>query len=152
MASSSFTDSISSLGWSRRDPDLPVNTSQQSGLLSSLRSLNPFGGGGYVQLPTTESAGAPLPAPTRREEEEGWLARKSQTLFLVSIPFPPCPPSYSSFNKAICCDSRDPCRWTCVHLHVVLASHVNTNYHPFHTRPLLLLRSTWPPAFSSSSK
>ncbi|CAI4213681.1 unnamed protein product [Parascedosporium putredinis] len=74
MASSSFTDSISSLGWSRRDPDLPVNTSQQSGLLSSLRSLNPFGGGGYVQLPTTESAGAPLPAPTRREEEEGWLA------------------------------------------------------------------------------
>ncbi|KAF5682365.1 transport SFT2 [Fusarium denticulatum] len=72
MASSSFRDSINSLGWSRRDE--PVNTSQQSGLLSSLQSLNPFqGGSGYVRLPTTESSGAPLPAPTRREEEEGWF-------------------------------------------------------------------------------
>ncbi|KAH7197657.1 Got1/Sft2-like family-domain-containing protein [Fusarium flagelliforme] len=72
MASSSFRDSINSLGWSRRDE--PVNTSQQSGLLSSIQSLNPFqGGSGYVRLPTTESAGAPLPAPTRREEEEGWF-------------------------------------------------------------------------------
>ncbi|KAF5656877.1 transport SFT2 [Fusarium circinatum] len=72
MASSSFRHSINSLGWSRRDE--PVNTSQQSGLLSSLQSLNPFqGGSGYVRLPTTESSGAPLPAPTRREEEEGWF-------------------------------------------------------------------------------
>ncbi|KAF4338871.1 transport SFT2 [Fusarium beomiforme] len=72
MASSSFRDSINSLGWSRRDE--PVNTSQQSGLLSSLQSLNPFqGGNGYVRLPTTESSGAPLPAPSRREEEEGWF-------------------------------------------------------------------------------
>ncbi|RSL70601.1 hypothetical protein CEP54_001748 [Fusarium duplospermum] len=72
MASNSFRDSINSLGWSRRDE--PVNTSQQSGLLSSLQSLNPFQGGrGYVRLPTTESAGAPLPAPSRREEEEGWF-------------------------------------------------------------------------------
>ncbi|KAF5574193.1 transport SFT2 [Fusarium pseudoanthophilum] len=72
MASSSFRDSINSLGWSRRDES--VNTSQQSGLLSSLQSLNPFqGGSGYVRLPTTESSGAPLPAPTRREEEEGWF-------------------------------------------------------------------------------
>ena len=76
MASSSFRDSINSLGWSRRDE--PVNTSQQSGLLSSIQSLNPFqGGSGYVRLPTTESAGAPLPAPNRREEEEGWFVRKS---------------------------------------------------------------------------
>lgn len=52
---------------------MPVNTSQQSGLLSSIRSLNPWGND-YVQLPTTEGAGAPLPAPTRRQEEEGFFA------------------------------------------------------------------------------
>ncbi|KAK7422192.1 Protein transport protein sft2 [Neonectria punicea] len=70
MASNTFRDSINSLGWSRRDE--PVNTSQQSGLMSSIQSLNPFGDRGYVRLPVTESAGAPLPQPTRREEEEGW--------------------------------------------------------------------------------
>jgi hypothetical protein len=80
MASSSFRDSMNSLGWSRR-ADGPVNTSQQSGLLSSIRSLNPFGSEGYVRLPTTEGAGAPLPAPSRREEEDGWFACK----FLPSI-------------------------------------------------------------------
>ncbi|KAK0737661.1 Got1/Sft2-like family-domain-containing protein [Apiosordaria backusii] len=74
MASSSFRDSINSLGWSRRDNDLPVHTSRQNGLFSSLQSLNPFGDRGYVQLPTTEGPGAPLPAPNRREEEEGWFA------------------------------------------------------------------------------
>ncbi|KAK4212802.1 Got1/Sft2-like family-domain-containing protein [Rhypophila decipiens] len=74
MASSSFRDSINSLGWARRDNDVPVNTSQQSGLLSSIKSLNPFSDRGYVQLPTVEGSGAPLPAPSRREEEEGWLA------------------------------------------------------------------------------
>jgi len=74
MASSSFRDSMNSLGWSRRDPDVPVNTAQQTGLLSSIKSLNPFGDGGYVRLPTTEGAGAPLPARTRREEEEAWFA------------------------------------------------------------------------------
>ena len=79
MASTSFRDSINSLGWSRRDADLPVNTSQQSGLLSSLKSLNPFGSDrGYVQLPTIEGAGAPLPAPSRREEEEGWFVCESE--------------------------------------------------------------------------
>ncbi|KAM5356272.1 hypothetical protein ACJ41O_002918 [Fusarium nematophilum] len=82
MASSTFRDSINSLGWSRRDE--PVNTSQQSGLLSSLQSLNPFqGGSGYVRLPTTESAGAPLPAPTRREEEEGWFVLSRTDRLLV---------------------------------------------------------------------
>lgn len=65
---------MNSLGWSRRDSDLPVHTNQSTGLLSSIKSLNPFGGGGYVRLPTTEGAGAPLPARTRREEEEGWFA------------------------------------------------------------------------------
>lgn len=79
MATTSFRDSMNSLGWSRRDPDVPANTSQNAPLLSKIQSLNPFGnGGGGVRLPTTESnPGAPLPAPTRREEEEGWFARKS---------------------------------------------------------------------------
>lgn len=65
---------MNSLGWARRSDDEPVNTSQQSGLLSSIKSLNPFGDSGYVRLPTSEGAGAPLPAPSRREEEEGWFA------------------------------------------------------------------------------
>jgi hypothetical protein len=77
MASASFRDSIGSLGWSRRNADLPVNTAPQGGFMSSLQSLNPFGDRGYVQLPTTEGPGAPLPAPTRREEEEGWFACES---------------------------------------------------------------------------
>ena len=81
MASTSFRDSINSLGWSRRDADLPVNTSQRGGLISSLKSMNPFGERGYVRLPTIEGAGAPLPAPNRREEEEGWLARESLVSF-----------------------------------------------------------------------
>ncbi|KXH42177.1 hypothetical protein CNYM01_12667 [Colletotrichum nymphaeae SA-01] len=72
MASASFRDSMNSLGWSRRDQDLPVNTAQQSGLMSSIKSLNPFGNSSYIQLPTTEGAGAPLPAANRREEEEGF--------------------------------------------------------------------------------
>ncbi len=84
MASNSFRDSINSLGWSRRQ-EAPVNTSQQTGLLSSIKSLNPFGDRGYVQLPTTEGAGAPLPAPTRREEEEGWFVCEST----CSTPSPP---------------------------------------------------------------
>ncbi|KXH59187.1 hypothetical protein CSAL01_10589 [Colletotrichum salicis] len=72
MASASFRDSMNSLGWSRRDEDVPVNTAQQSGLMSSIKSLNPFGNNSYIQLPTTEGAGAPLPAANRREEEEGF--------------------------------------------------------------------------------
>jgi hypothetical protein len=67
---------MNSLGWSRRDTDIPVNTSQQTGLLSSIKSLNPFGDSGYVRLPTTEGPGAPLPARNRREEEEAWFACK----------------------------------------------------------------------------
>lgn len=68
---------MNSLGWSRREPDVPVTTSQQTGLLSSIKSLNPFGDGGYGRLPTTESAGAPLPARNRREEDEAWFACES---------------------------------------------------------------------------
>lgn len=85
MASASFRDSLSSLGWSRREADIPVNTSQQRGLLSSITSLNPFGNGGYVQLPTTEGPGAALPAPTRREEEEGWFVCESTPIVLASV-------------------------------------------------------------------
>ncbi|KAF4306805.1 Vesicle transport protein Got1/SFT2-like protein [Botryosphaeria dothidea] len=70
MASQNFRDSMNSLGWSRRDPDIPVSTAQTP----LWTRLNPFGSDGYVRLPTHENPGAPLPAPTRREEEEGWFA------------------------------------------------------------------------------
>ena len=85
MASASFRDSLGSLGWSRREADIPVNTSQQRGLLSSIKSLNPFGNSGYVQLPTTEGPGAALPAPTRREEEEGWFVCESTPILSGSV-------------------------------------------------------------------
>ncbi|KAJ5762029.1 uncharacterized protein N7511_005411 [Penicillium nucicola] len=74
MANNSFRDSVNSLGWSRRDPDLPVRTGASSStpFMSRLQSLNP---GGYVQLPThNDGPGAPLPAANRREEEEGFFA------------------------------------------------------------------------------
>ena len=87
MASASFRDSMNSLGWSRRDSDVPVNTAPPS-LMGRLQSINPFGSGGYVRLPTTEGPGAPLPAPTRREEEEGWFARKFLMFLLGGVFFP----------------------------------------------------------------
>lgn len=70
---------MNSLGWSRREQ--PANTNKQTPLLGSLSKLNPFSSEGNVRLPTTEGEGpgAPLPARTRREEEEGWFARKSAT-------------------------------------------------------------------------
>ncbi len=74
---------MNSLGWSRRE-EATVDTRQQSGLLSTIKSLNPFGDG-YVQLPTTEGAGAPLPAPSRREEEEGFFARESPFTYLAQL-------------------------------------------------------------------
>ncbi|KAI9752343.1 MAG: protein transport protein sft2 [Lichina confinis] len=74
MASASFRDSMSSLGWSRRDAT-PIRSSppEPQPLLSRLAALNPFASEGHVRLPTHESPGAVLPAPTRREEEEGWF-------------------------------------------------------------------------------
>ena len=41
-----------------------------------------------MQLPTHEGEGpgAPLPARTRREEEEGWFARKSETFAAYMMP------------------------------------------------------------------
>lgn len=88
MANNSFRDSVNSLGWSRRDQDLPIQTggSSNTTFLSRLQSYNPFSDGGYVQLPThNEAPGAPLPAPSRREEEEGFFACKSYLLDLVTL-------------------------------------------------------------------
>lgn len=92
MASSSFRDSINSLGWSRATEE-PVNTSRDSGFLSSIQNLNPFQDRGYLQLPTHEaSPGAPLPAPSRREEEEGWFVRESTPVVAPDCPVPAHPP------------------------------------------------------------
>lgn len=76
MAADSFRSQMNSLGWSRRDE--PINTTASSPFLNKLQSLNPFGTGGYVRLPTTsEPLPAQLPAQTRQEEEAGWLACES---------------------------------------------------------------------------
>lgn len=68
---------MNSLGWSRRDEAIPATSNSQTPILSKLQSFNPFGQGGYVRLPLyeNEGPGAPLPARTRREEEEGFFAR-----------------------------------------------------------------------------
>jgi hypothetical protein len=87
MASSSFRDSMNSLGWSRREQT--ATTSKPSGVYGTLSKLNPFNSEGYVRLPVTENEeapGAPLPARTRREEEEGWFARKSHSSYLHTLP------------------------------------------------------------------
>ncbi|KAL4976721.1 Got1/Sft2-like family-domain-containing protein [Aspergillus desertorum] len=74
MTSTSFRDSVNSLGWSRREGDAQANTNSTP-FLSRLQSLNPFGQrDGYLQLPTHEAPGAPLPAPSRREEEDTFFA------------------------------------------------------------------------------
>jgi hypothetical protein len=73
---------MNSMGWSRRDPDVPVTTNSSTPILSRLQRLNPFGDSGYVRLPTHEGPpGAPLPAPSRREEDEGFFAREYQQHF-----------------------------------------------------------------------
>jgi hypothetical protein len=81
MASASFRESMNSLGWSRREADAPVSTAAPSVMD---RVSNLFGAGGYVRLPISESnPGAPLPAPTRREEEEGWFACKYTNFIII---------------------------------------------------------------------
>lgn len=61
------------------------NTSNSTPLLGKLQSLNPFASGGNVRLPIyeNEGPGAPLPARTRREEEEGWFALSRWDRLLV---------------------------------------------------------------------
>ncbi|KAL1899377.1 Protein transport protein sft2 [Ceratocystis pirilliformis] len=68
MASASFRDSMNSLGWSRREP-APIVTAApaQSGFMSSLQSINPFGNSGYIQLPSDQ--GLPPPVQSSRQEE-----------------------------------------------------------------------------------
>ncbi|CAK3994872.1 transport SFT2 [Lecanosticta acicola] len=85
MASSSFRDSMNSLGWARRDQATTANTNKQTPLLGSLQKFNPFSSEGNVRLPTIEgeAPGAPLPARTRREEEEGWFALSRWDRLLV---------------------------------------------------------------------
>jgi hypothetical protein len=94
---------MNSLGWGRREEE-PVNT-QPTGFLSSIQSYNPFQGSrGYVRLPTTEGgAGAPLPAPTRREEEEGWFVCKLISLMPSCSRWHPCSGTCaSSLSSSIC--------------------------------------------------
>ncbi len=79
---------MNSLGWSRREQTATASTStsKPSGVYGTLQKLNPFNSEGYVRLPVHESdegPGAPLPARSRREEEEGFFARKSYAFLFV---------------------------------------------------------------------
>jgi hypothetical protein len=95
---------MNSLGWSRREEPAPVNTAPPS-FLGRIQNLNPFGEGGYVRLPITETnPGAPLPAPSRREEEEGWFARKSTSSITCRGKTPS--PCTSTFLTRLVCSSR----------------------------------------------
>ncbi|KAI5304052.1 protein transport protein sft2 [Ascosphaera pollenicola] len=67
MASASFRDSINSLGWSRRPEPARIESSN-SGFFTSLRSMNPFGGDSYVQLPSSEAGTATAQPPPIQEE------------------------------------------------------------------------------------
>ena len=127
MTSASFRDSMNSLGWSRRDADVPANTSR-SPFLSRLQSLNPFSGEGYVSLPTQEGPGAPLPAPTRREEEEGYLTRKFTSCDEICscVPF---------------CHIHGSCRWSVLADVLVLLDDPLQAPVPFFNGSLLFLPS-----------
>ena len=90
MASPSFRDSMQSLGWSRREQPAPTTTTttKPTGVYGTLAKLNPFNSEGYVRLPVhenEEAPGAPLPARTRREEEEGWFARESCSFSFLGL-------------------------------------------------------------------
>lgn len=115
MTSTSFRESMNSMGWSRRDPDIPANTNSSTPFLSMLQSYNPFGNSGYVSLPTTEGPGAPLPAPSRREEEEGWFACESSIprfrLSFNSISF------HAQVAISACAEPAVSCIDRCLHTH-----------------------------------
>ena len=134
MASASFRDSMNSLGWSRREEPAPVNTAPPS-FLGRIQNLNPFGEGGYVRLPITETnPGAPLPAPSRREEEEGWFARKSTSSITcrgktpspcTSTPLPPhtiCPRTTTLQLWRVMSSDDDVLRLVSPHSHGSLSS------------------------------
>lgn len=87
MTSNSFRSSMNSLGWSRREEDPSAATDSTTPILSKISSFNPFRQTSYVQLPVQEPSTAPLPAPSRREEEEGWFARA--LIFWLSTQPPP---------------------------------------------------------------
>ncbi|QIX02452.1 hypothetical protein AMS68_007969 [Peltaster fructicola] len=80
---SSFRDRMNELGWSRREE--PANTNPGDRVWNTISKYNPFSNEGNVRLPTTEgeAPGAPLPARTRREEEEGWFALSRWDRLLV---------------------------------------------------------------------
>lgn len=111
MASISFRDSMSSLGWTRRDADVPVRTGASTPFLSKLQSYNPFGRGGYVQLPTHEAPGAPLPAPSRREEEESFFACESSDLIYFVLNPTDFFKSHRSARRAGCDCIPVPASW-----------------------------------------
>ena len=67
-----------------------------------------------MQLPTHEAPGAPLPAPSRREEEEGWFACKFglrqgrlETL-AAGTTIPPLLPPWQSRLSAITAHNMTP--------------------------------------------
>lgn len=144
MASTAFRDSMSSLGWSRRDPDVPANTNPTSStpFLSTLQSINPFADrGGYVSLPTSnEGPGAPLPAPTRREEEEGFFARESpcslfprrSRLSVMVASVPACPLLSHAYRHAAFRPSSVPllCLAHCFEYAIMLRSTEPTYPYP----------------------
>lgn len=109
MATASFRDSMNSLGWARREQ--PVNTNRQNPIVGTLQKLNPFSNEGFVRLPTTEgegeAPGAPFPARTRREEEEGWFACKFPAI-LAPPHIHPTP-----WTLELCCHKlrRSGARW-----------------------------------------
>lgn len=73
-------------------------------MLASVRNFNPFRDRDYVQLPTSEGPGAPLPAPTRREEEEGWFVRESTQVI---------PIVFVNLTTLSSMKTRHPCSGTC---------------------------------------
>ncbi|KAI9819736.1 MAG: protein transport protein sft2 [Phylliscum demangeonii] len=89
MASAAFRESMTSLGWSRTAPDLPVAhpppapARPKPSVLSRLTALNPFAEPSHVRLPTPDQPGAILPAPSRREEEESWFVLSRWDRILV---------------------------------------------------------------------
>jgi len=68
---STFRNSLSSIGWSRRTADPDLSTSKPS----FFERINPFRESGYIRLPTSQQdLPAQLPAPSAQQENAGWFA------------------------------------------------------------------------------